>query len=102
MRPASSSIVTNASDPSMSERTKQPLASARDRVRVSANWQHGIYAESKLLVQNVRYMPRMQLEREVLWVSWGNRIWAHPRGKDGQVGRTTTRALKGHTDDVSR
>ena len=47
-------------------------------------------------------MPRIELEQNSLWVSWGNKIWSHPRHADGTVGRTTTRVLKGHTDDVSR
>lgn len=102
MRPAADCIATNAADPAVVARSKQPL-SARDKVRVSSNWRAGRYAESMLLVQNERYMPRLQLEREALWVSWGNRIWSHPRAPSGgHVGRTTTRVLKGHTDDVSR
>ena len=47
-------------------------------------------------------MPRIELEQNSLWVAWGNKIWSHPRHADGTVGRTTTRVLKGHTDDVSR
>ena len=43
------------------------------------------------------------LNNILFWVSWGNRIWSHPRAPSGgHVGRTTTRVLKGHTDDVSR
>ena len=99
MRQASGAI---AASTAIAGKTLEPLG-ARDRVRVSENWRAGKYLESKLLVQNVRYMPRLQLEREVLWVSWGNKIWAHPRfGNDGHIGRTTTKVLKGHTDDVSR
>ncbi len=35
----------------------------------------GNYHETTLLVQNIRYMPRLQLDRSALWVSWGNKIW---------------------------
>jgi len=47
-------------------------------------------------------MPRLQLEGSALWVSWGNRIWSHPRNNDGTICRTTNRVLTGHTDDVAR
>jgi len=70
---------------------------------VNLNWTSAKYSETKLLVQNQRYMPRIQLESDLLWVSWGNRIWAHPRSRvDGIIARATTRTLKGHADDVSR
>ena len=72
-------------------RSAAPLPSSRDAVRVSANWRRARYEEAKLLVHNMRYMPRLQLERELLWVSRGNTIWAHPRKKDGTISRTTTR-----------
>jgi hypothetical protein len=62
----------------------------------------GNYHETTLLVQSIRYMPRLQLDRSALWVSWGNKIWSHPRYSDGTISRTTNRVLKGHTDDVAR
>ena len=114
------SLITNGLDPLLEERTKEPL-SARDKVRVSRNWTSGQFSETKLIVQNTRYMPRLQLEQDLLWVSWGNRIWAHPRLSSGLIDRTSARyvvfifmeaffvqqfiyfsTLKGHSDDVSR
>ena len=49
-----------------------------------------------------RYMPRLQLDSETIWVSWGSQVWAHPRRADGTVCRTASQVLRGHSDDVSR
>ena len=97
-------LVTNtAACLNMGQRTAPaPITSAKERVRIARNWTRGLYEETKLTVQNIRYMPRIEIEQSSLWVSWGNKIWSHPRHADGTVGRTTTRVLKGHTDDVSR
>lgn len=97
-------IVTNtAACKNMGQRTAPaPITSAKERVRIARNWTHGLYEETQLAVQNIRYMPRIEIEQSSLYVSWGNKIWSHPRHADGTVGRMTTRVLKGHTDDVSR
>lgn len=102
LRAARECLVTNGKDEGVRQRTSSEL-SARDRVWISRNWSKGWYTETKLLVQKHRYMPRLQLEKNQLWVSWGNHIWAHPRNaRDGTINRRTTRVLRGHTDDVSR
>ncbi len=98
---ASECLVTNGQDEVMIARTAKILG-AKDRVRISRNWTRKFYCETKLLVQSERFMPRLQLESDTLWVSWGNKIWAHPRMGLGRIGRKTTKVLKGHTDDVSR
>ena len=54
------------------------------------------------LVLFCRYMPRLQLDSETIWVSWGSQVWAHPRRADGTVCRTASQVLRGHSDDVSR
>lgn len=97
-------LVTNtAACLNLGQRTAPaPITSAKERVRIARNWTKGLYEETKLAVQNIRYMPRIEIEQSSLWVSWGNKIWSHPRHDDGTVGRMTTRVLKGHTDDVSR
>ena len=101
---ANECLVTNtAACINMGQRTAPaPITSAKERVRIARNWTQGHYEETKLAVQDIRYMPRIELEQSSLWVSWGNKIWSHPRHADGTVGRMTTRVLKGHTDDVSR
>ncbi len=86
-------VATNAHDPDFVSRAAAVLSS-KDAVRIGSNWKKARYLESKLLVQNVRFMPRLQLQRDHLWVSWGNRIWAHPRNEDGTIARTTTRYRK--------
>ena len=100
---AKEGVATNGRCTSFLETTgPYPIWSAKERVRVSHNWVTGHYSESHLAVQNIRYMPRISLQRSNLWVSWGKHIWQHPRRKDGTVGQTTNRVLKGHTDDVSK
>ena len=49
-----------------------------------------------------RYMPRIQLDSETIYLSWGSQIWAHPRRADGTVCRTASQVLRAHSDDVSR
>ena len=58
--------------------------------------------ESLIAVQNSKYMPRLQLDAKRLRVSWGSRIWCHPRLPQGGVAKTTSRVLGGHSDDVSK
>ena len=101
MTEARNCLATNGIDANLASRNLDPLTS-RDRVRISKNWSEGNYHETTLLVQSIRYMPRLQLERSALWVSWGNKIWSQPRYFDGTISRTTNRVLKGHTDDVAR
>lgn len=96
-------VVTNGQSAAFLEQTGPfPIWSSKDKVRVAHNWTTGHYKESHLAVQNIRYMPRVQLQRSTLWVSWGKHIWSHPRRKDGTVHNTTNKVLKGHTDDVSK
>ena len=67
-------------------------------------WQKGETVESLIAVQNSKYMPRIQLDARRLWVSWGSRIWCHPRlllPQDG-VAKTFSWVLRGHSDDVSK
>ena len=35
-------------------------------------------------------------------VSWGSKIWCHPRLPGGGVSKTASRVLRGHSDDVSK
>ena len=47
-------------------------------------------------------MPRLQIDADTIWMSWGSQVWAHPRRADGTVCRTASQVLRGHSDDVSR
>jgi len=102
MGKAKESLATNCQDSEMKSKSVQPWISAQDRVRISQNWVRGHYAEMQLIVQDIRYMPRIQLDAETIWVSWGAQVWAHPRRSDGTVCRTASQLLRGHSDDVSR
>ena len=64
------------------------------QVRISQNWVRGHYAEMQLIVQDIRYMPRIQLDAETIWVSWGAQVWAHPRRSDGTVCRTASQVIQ--------
>jgi len=102
MPEAKNSLVTNNCHPEMIQRSVASWIPAKDRVRISQNWTKGHYNETQLLVQDIRYMPRLQLDSETIWVSWGSQVWAHPRRADGTVCRTASQVLRGHSDDVSR
>merc|ERR1719192_1091132 len=69
---------------------------------MSQNWVKSHYRETQLIVQETRYMPRIQLDSETIYLSWGSQIWAHPRRADGTVCRTASQVLRAHSDDVSR
>ena len=74
MSEAKKSLATNGLDSNVVSKTLGQLTS-RDRVRISKNWSEGNYHETTMIVQSIRYMPRLQLERSALWVGWGNKIW---------------------------
>ena len=48
----------------------QETLSARDKVKLGIAWQKGETVESLIVVQNSKYMPRIQLDARRLWVSW--------------------------------
>ncbi len=99
---AKNSLATNMINPDMKSRNVKQYLTAQDRVRISRNWTRGYYSDRQLIVQNTRYMPRVQIDAQTLWVSWGTQVWAHPRRPDGTVCRTASKVLRGHSDDVSR
>jgi len=94
-------LASNQVDPGSLTRSQETLQ-ARDKVRLGLAWQQGKAIESLVAVQNSKYMPRIQLDAKRLWVSWGSRIWCHPRLPDGGIAKTTSRMLRGHSDDVSK
>jgi len=94
-------LAANQLDPASMGRCQERL-SAREKVKLGIAWQKGDTVESLIAVQNSKYMPRIQLDARRLWVSWGSRIWCHPRLPQGGVAKTTSRVLRGHSDDVSK
>lgn len=80
----------------------QEILTARDKVKVGEMWRRGQAREGLVAVQSTRFMPRLQLEAKRLWVSWGSKIWCHPRLPGGGIAKTTCRMLRGHSDDVSK
>lgn len=95
------SLASNMLDLEVAARCQEQLT-ARDRVRVGQAWARGYLRETLVAVQNTKFMPRLQLDNKRLWVSWGSRIWCHPRLPGGAIAKHTTRVLRGHSDDVSK
>ncbi len=64
MNRAKAALATNVEHPDMKSRSINLWSlSVQDRVRISQNWVRGSYSESQLIVQDIRYMPRVQLDR---------------------------------------
>jgi len=97
---ARSSLGSNQEDPGTRAKS-QELLGAREKVKVGRSWEEGECRELLVAVQSAKYMPRVQLESKRLWVSWGSKIWCHPRLPGGGVSKATSRVLRGHSDDVS-
>lgn len=98
---AKKALATNQLDHETAARSQESLT-ARDKVRIGKNWSQGQMSESLIAVQNTKFMPRLQLDHKRLWVSWGSRIWCHPRLPGGGVAKHTTKLLRAHSDDVSK
>jgi len=101
LREAREALGSNQADSRARGRSQEQLG-ARDRVRLGRCWAEGDAREGLVAVQSAKYMPRLQLEAKRLWVSWGSKIWCHPRLPGGGVSKTTSRVLRGHSDDVSK
>ena len=101
LREARQALGSNQADERTRGRSQEQLG-ARDRVRIGKSWAEGDAREGLVAVQSAKYMPRLQLEAKRLWVSWGSKIWCHPRLPGGGISKTTSRVLRGHSDDVSK
>jgi len=95
------SLASNQLDAESLARSQEHLT-ARDKVKLGTYWLNGSTIESLVAVQNTKFMPRLQLDSKRLWVSWGKKIWCHPRLPEGGIAKTTSRVLRGHSDDVSK
>ena len=98
---ARAALAANQADRETAARSQENF-SARDRVRLGLAWARGGFTSSLVAVQNTKFMPRLQLDNRRLWVSWGSRIWCHPRLPGGGVAKHTTKLLRAHSDDVSK
>lgn len=98
---AREALASSQLDPGARARSQEQMG-AREKVMLGCAWTKGEAREGVVAVQSSRFMPRLQLERQRLWVSWGSKIWCHPRLPGGGVAKTTSRVLRGHSDDVSK
>jgi len=101
LRKAARAFASNQLQPEIMQRS-QVMYGARERVRLGENWRRGDCTQAIVTAHNNNMMPRVALERDALWVSWGKTIWCHPRVKQGGISAATTKMLRGHKDDVSK
>lgn len=74
-----------------------------ERVRISRNWKLGFFQEKQFLKSKVKYIPWLQLEKELLWISRGDQILAFARTKEGiNSGTPTYKICVKNKADVSR
>ncbi|KAK3919121.1 F-box/WD repeat-containing protein 4 [Frankliniella fusca] len=73
----------------------------KERCRISQNWNSGRYQETIYLNNRTKFMPWLQLERDVLWFSRGRQILALKRRLNA-IGCVPAQSFVPHREDVSR
>ncbi|XP_034233847.1 F-box/WD repeat-containing protein 4-like isoform X1 [Thrips palmi] len=73
----------------------------KDRCRVSQNWNLGRYEETIFLHNKTKYMPWLQLEKDIVWFSRGRQILALKR-RANSIATVPALSFKPHKEDVSR
>lgn len=74
-----------------------------ERLRITKNWQLGVYDEMLLLYSKIKYFPYLQMERDLLWVSREGYIHGYKRNKNGINPRRPVYSLKAKNNaDVFR
>ncbi|OAD59278.1 F-box/WD repeat-containing protein 4 [Eufriesea mexicana] len=71
-------IVTNQTSRKFRERCNLLLC-LRTKWHVSHNWQYGKYEKKILFSQNTKLIPRIQLTKDTLWWSGGNKLYGFKR-----------------------
>ncbi|XP_026294386.1 F-box/WD repeat-containing protein 4 [Frankliniella occidentalis] len=73
----------------------------KERCRISQNWNSGRYQETIYLNNRTKFMPWLQLERDILWFSRGRQILALKRRLNA-IGCVPSLSFVPHREDVSR
>ncbi|XP_063912481.1 F-box/WD repeat-containing protein 4 [Zophobas morio] len=95
-------LITNQVHPAIINRSGRILSSF-ERLRVSRNWKLGLYKERMLLYSKIKYIPWLQLEKNLLWISRGRCIQAYKRSSKGINTRNVVYTIKGSKNaDVCR
>ncbi|XP_071443152.1 F-box/WD repeat-containing protein 4 isoform X3 [Hetaerina americana] len=92
-------LVTNQISETIRNRSLTTL-SLKEKCRIYYNWKNGKYKENIYLRQRVKYMPKLVLERRILWISRGKSILAYKRGQDHCLSRRPEIVLEGRQEDV--
>ncbi|RZC34718.1 F-box/WD repeat-containing protein 4 [Asbolus verrucosus] len=75
-------LVTNQIHPVIINRSAR-LLSPFERLRISRNWKLGVYSEKSLLYSKAKYIPWLQLEKDLLWLSRDGYVKAYRRNSKG-------------------
>jgi F-box/WD-40 domain protein 4 len=68
-----------------------------ERLRICRNWKLGIYSEKTLLYSKTKYIPWLQLDKNLLWLSREGFIRAYRRNSKGINTREVVHCIKGKT-----
>jgi hypothetical protein len=89
-------LVTNQIHPTIIDRSAR-LLSPFERLRICRNWKLGIYSEKTLLYSKTKYIPWLQLDKNLLWLSREGFIRAYRRNSKGINTREVVHCIKGKT-----
>ncbi|XP_046386000.1 F-box/WD repeat-containing protein 4 [Ischnura elegans] len=92
-------LVTNQISEHIRNRSLTTL-SLKEKCRIYYNWKNGKYKENIYLRQREKYMPKLVLEKGILWISRGSSILAYKRDKDYCLSRRPIVVLEGQREDV--
>lgn len=75
---------------------------AKEQVRIALNWRQGICRDSRLVHHRERQLPWMQLEGDLLYISYTNTISCYHPKSNGHLRKILAKTLVAHQDDVCR
>ncbi|PVD39432.1 hypothetical protein C0Q70_02062 [Pomacea canaliculata] len=74
----------------------------KERYRVAVNWEKGHHQDSWLLRHNIRLLPWVQKDENILWISRGNQICKFHVKSSGHLREYQIGPLRGLEADVTR
>lgn len=86
-----------------SNRHKQNLRiPAKEQIRIALNWKRGICRDSRLIHHREKQLPWMQLENDLLWISYTNTISCYQPKSNGRLRKVSAKTMVAHQDDICR
>ncbi|KAJ1525697.1 hypothetical protein ONE63_008908 [Megalurothrips usitatus] len=73
----------------------------KERCRIAQNWDSGRYQETIYLNNRTKFMPWLQLDKDILWFSRGRQILALKRRANSIAG-VPVLSFTAHREDISR